>query len=154
MADLESAGLEFAALALRLRYADDTGLKDELNRTVTDATRPVLAEIRADLKPLLPDRYAAVLDEDLKLSVSRRTAGSEAGVRIEGRPRLKKRKVRNVDEGRLTHPLFGDREHWYTQEAPSVLPGFFTGPCRRSGPAMRDAILAAMADVAQKITKG
>lgn len=154
MASLDDASLEFAALAMRLRYADDTGLKDELNRTVADATRPVIAQIRAIMPPLLPDRYAETLDADLELSTSKRTAGSEPGVRITGRTRSgKERKLRDVDEGRLTHPLFGNRAgKWYTQEAPSVRPGFFTGPCLGSAPAMRDAILAGMDSVAQKIT--
>jgi hypothetical protein len=152
---LEQASLEFAALAQRLRYADDRGLRDELNQKVSDATGPVIREMRAELKPLLPDRYAATLDEDLELSVSKRTAGSQPGVRITGRTRSRRaRKLRYVDEGRLTHPVFGDRTRWFTQEAPSVRPGWFTGPALRSAPRMRDAILAAMADVKQKIERG
>jgi len=111
-------------------------------------------EIRAGLRPDLPDRYAATLDADLRLGVNVRTNDRDPGVAVTGTARTKARKLRNLDEGRLTHPLFADREHWYTQELPSVQPGFFTGPAEAAGPRVRAGIERALEDVAAKAVKG
>src|SRR6266702_8889959 len=116
MAGLADAAAELEALAFRLRRAGDVELVREVTRAMRDAVDPVQDKIRADLKPRLPDRYAATLDEDLRLGVNVRTNERDPGVAITGTARGKARKLRNLDAGRLTHPLFGDREHWYTQE--------------------------------------
>jgi hypothetical protein len=119
-----------------------------------DAVVPVQDEIRAGLRPDLPDRYAAELDADLRLGGNVRTNDRNPGVSVTGQARVKARKLRNLDEGRLTHPLFGDREHWYTQEEPSVHPGWFSGPAEAAGPRVRAGIEQALADVADKAVKG
>ena len=90
----------------------------------------------------------------MRLGVNVRTNDRNPGVAITGQARVKTRKLRYLDEGRLTHPLFGDREHWYTQEEPSVQPGFFTGPAEAGGPRVRAGIERALADVAGKAVKG
>jgi hypothetical protein len=112
-------------------------------------------EIRAGLAPEhLPKRYAAELDADLQLGTNVRTNERDPGVAITGSPIAKTRKLRYLDAGRLTHPLFGDREKWFTQEEPSVQPGFFTGPAEAAGPRVRAGIERALADVADKAVKG
>ena len=157
-----AAGDDFAALSRRLTDAGETGLRRALYQAIDKAAQPLKTEIRAGLKPRMPNRYAETLDADLKLSVSR-LAGSNPGVRLiataaphaEGSSRERRnltgRKLRRLDGGLLTHPLWGNREHWYTQP---VTPGFFTGPCKASAPRARREILAAMHDTAVKIMKG
>jgi hypothetical protein len=154
MAGLADAAAELEALAFRLRRAGDGELVREVTKAMHDAVDPVQDKIRAGLKPDLPDRYAAALDEDLRLGVNVRTNERDPGVAITGQSRSKARKLRNLDEGRLTHPLFGDREHWYTQELPSVQPGWFSGPAEAAGPRVRAGIEKALADVADKAVKG
>ena len=117
-----------------------------------DAVVPVQDEIRAGLAPDLPNRYAAALDADLRLGVNVRTGVRDPGVAVTGQARSKARKLRNLDEGRLTHPVFGNREVWRTQEEPSVQPGWFTGPAEAAGPRVRAGIERALADVAGKAT--
>jgi len=153
MAGLAGAAAELEALAFRLRRAGDTELVREVTRAMRDAVEPVQAEIRAGLVPLLPDRYAATLDADLRLGVNVRTNDRDPGVAVTGQARVKARKLRNLDEGRLTHPVFGNREEWRTQEEPSVQPGWFTGPAEAAAPRVRDGIEKALADVAGKAVK-
>lgn len=155
MAGLADAAAELEALAFRLRRAGDGGLVREVTRAMRDAVEPVQDDIRAGLDPHLPRRYAAELDADVRLGTNVRTNERDPGVSITGAPLAKARKLRNLDEGRLTHPGPGnDREHWYTQELPSVRPGWFTGPAEAAGPRVRTAIERALADVAGKAVKG
>jgi hypothetical protein len=155
MAGLADAAAELEALAFRLRRAGDGGLVREVTRAMRDAVVPVQADIRAGLGPLLPNRYAADLNADLRLGVNVRTNERNPGVSVTGQARTKARKLRNLDEGRLTHPGPGnDREHWYTQEEPSVQPGWFTGPAEAGGPRVRAGIEQALADIAGKAVKG
>jgi hypothetical protein len=154
MSGLADAAAELEALAFRLRRAGDGELVREVTRAMRDAVVPVQDQIRAGLGPLLPDRYAADLDADLRLGVNVRTNDRDPGVSVTGTARTKARKLRNLDEGRLTHPGPGnDREHWYTQEEPSVQPGWFTGPAEAGGPRVRTAIERALADIAGKAVK-
>jgi hypothetical protein len=158
MAGLADAATELEALAFRLRRAGETELLAEITKAMRDAAVPVPDEIRAGLKPHLPDRYAETLDADLRLGVSVRTAGSDPGVSVTGTTLLgtgrggvraggKARKLRDLDAGRLTHPVYGNREVWRTQE---VEPGWFTGPAEAAGPRVRDGIERALEDVAAK----
>jgi hypothetical protein len=154
MAGLADAAAELEALAFRLRRAGDTELLREVTKAMRDAVVPVQDEIRAGLKPRLPDRYAKELDEDVRLGVNVRTNERDPGVALTGAPRVKTRKLRNLDAGRLTHPLFGDREHWYTQEGADqgVEPGWFTGPAEAAGPRVRTEIERALEDVSNRAT--
>jgi hypothetical protein len=154
MAGLADAAAELEALAFRLRRAGDGGLVREVTKAMRDAVIPVQDEIRAGLRPKLPDRYAAELDADLRLGVNVRTNERDPGVSLTATTRSGRgRKLRNLDEGRLTHPVYGNREHWPTQEEPSVQPGIVTGPCEAGGPRVRAGIERALADVADKAVK-
>lgn len=171
MADLADAAAEFAELARNLNLVGFGDLRRELDKAVNDAAKPIADEIGslAHLQDDLPDTYADALAEDLKVTISKRTTGDNAGVSVIAqsrglntaspgtghRPGLppsrqgKGRKLRRLDAGLLTHPLYGDREHWYTQH---VTPGFFTGPAESGGPHARDKILEAMRRIADKAT--
>jgi len=161
MSGLRDAAAELEALAFRLRRAGNDELVREITKAMRDAVVPVKDEIRADLKPKLPDRYAAELDADLRLGVNVRTAGSDPGVSITGTTLLgvgrggvreggKARKLRDLDAGRLTHPVYGNREVWRTQKLPSVQPGWFTGPAEAAGPRVLAGIEKALGDVANR----
>ena len=153
MAGLADAAAELEALAFRLRRAGDTELVREVTKAMRDAVVPVQGKIRAGLDPHLPRRYAAELDADLRLGVNVRTNERDPGVSVTGTARAKARKLRNLDEGRLTHPGPGnDREHWYTQEEPSLQPGWFTGPAEAAGPRVRSGIEKALEDVSNRVT--
>jgi hypothetical protein len=152
MADMAS---QLEAAAFRLRRAGEEDLARELNRGMRDAVDPVPDKIRAGLDPHLPDRYAETLDTDLDIRTITRTGGADADavVSVYAQTRSGRgRKLKRLDAGLLTHPLFGDREHWYTQEGADkgMEPGWFTGPCEDAGPRVRAELGQALHDVAAK----
>jgi hypothetical protein len=154
MAGLVEAASELESIARHLRRAGEFELVRELTAAMRRAVDPVRDEIRAGLKPKLPDRYAEALDADLRLGISVRTNERNPGVSITGTPLAKARKLRNLDAGRLTHPVFGDREVWRTQDgtAKGVTPGWFSGPAEAATPRVRAAIEQALEDVAVRAT--
>ena len=154
MAGLSDAASELESIARHLREIGDTDLLRELTRRMRDAVEPVKNEIRAQLDDHLPNRYAATLDGDLRIGISVRTNERNPGVDVNGTPLAHARKLRRLDEGRITHPLFADREHWYTQDAPpSMRPGWFSGPCEDAAPRVLDGIERGLADIEAKATR-
>lgn len=158
MAGLDDAASELESVARHLRRAGDGELVRELTAAIRRAVQPVPDQIRAGLKPKLPDPYAEVLGAGLALRVSvvtgerdpRVTLSAQArGISGSGRRTTGRRRVRRLDSGVLEHPLFGDRSHWYKQP---VEPGFFSGPARDAAPRVRREIEQALEDVAAKAT--
>ena len=148
-----SGGDDYAALARRLKEAGETGLARALRKALKDAADPITSEIKdpGHLRPYMPDRYAATLAADIKVTTLQRGSIRSPGVRIQASGRQKKRKVTQLNDGVITHPLFGDREKWFHQLR-GMRAGFFDDPCQKSGPQVRDKILKAMHDTAAKIT--
>jgi hypothetical protein len=148
MAGVDELAVSLAAVSKTLREAGDGGLTRELSRAIGDAVAPLKDRIRAGLKPHLPDPYAEVLDADLQIRRSSSTSGEEARVTVlASTSGTKKRKLRQLDDGILFHPLYGNRKRWFEQ---TVTPGWFTGPVEDSVPEIRDAIERALEDVAEK----
>ena len=152
MADLAS---ELEAIAFRLRRAGDEDLGRELTRAMRDAVAPVPGEIRAGLRPHLPDRYADILNADLDIKVIARNSGgstADAAVAVYAQNTGPSRALRKLDAGILRHPLFGDKEHWYSHEgaAHGMKPGWFTGSCEDAAPRVAAGLERALGDVADK----
>jgi len=148
VADVTEAAQEFADLAKNLTAVGLDGLKRELYKAISDAAEPLASEIRnvGHLRDYMPDRYADILASDLRVTTHKRTGITNPGVVLfANAPTIGRggRKVRQRDEGRITHPLFGNKERWFTQTA-GMRAGFFTTPAERSAPQVRDAILAAV----------
>ena len=139
-------------LSARLREAgtEGKGLRRELYRAISDAAKPVAAEVGSagHLRAYLPDPYADVLASDLTVGTQKRF-GRNPSVAIRARGRAKKRKIRQLDAGTLNHPLFGNRKYWFREQ---VRPGFFTDPVRKAAPEIRAKVLDAMAETGRKLT--
>lgn len=154
MADMAS---ELEAAAVRLRRAGQDDLARELTAAMRHAVAPVPGQIRDGLSSHMPDRYADELNAGLDIKTITRSgsATTDAVVTVYAQPVGPARKLKRLDRGFITHPLFGDREHWYTQEGtpgtgPGMHPGFFTGTCQDAEPRVRDALEKALRDVAAK----
>lgn len=146
MAGLDDAASELESIARHLRRAGETELVRELTAAMRRAAAPVPDQIRAGLRPHLPDRYAATLDAGVRLGVSVRTSDRDPGVSVTAQALGGKgRKLRRLDAGLLTHPVYGNREVWRTQ---AVEPGWFTGPAQDATPQVRREIERALEDVA------
>jgi hypothetical protein len=147
---------DLLALSGRLRQMgpEGQGLRRELLRAMNDAAVPLAEQLRsfAYLAPYLPDRYAAVLAPETTVTVVKRlSAEPKVSVRMVSD---KGRKIKKLNQGILTHPLFGNRKHWYSEVAPEggMRPGFFDDAAEEAAPEIRDGIIAAMAQTARKIT--
>jgi hypothetical protein len=160
MADLNEGVLALGLLAARLKEAGETGLKRELQKNIRNAAQPLAREIASlgHLKPYMPDRYAAVLSEDLTVRVTNRFSGSSPGVMVRAQARERKRKVARLDAGTINHPVYarGPRRtwSWSNYQTGGMKAGFFTDPCRDATPQIRSKVLQAMTDTARKITEG
>lgn len=117
-------------------------------RAVDRVYRPALVSLAPSL---MPDRYAGLLARDLKVSTSVRFAGAAPGVTVSvsaptGGPQG--RDVSSLERGRLSHPLFGNRHHWYRQ---TVTRGFASKPVKASRPAIVREIDQELAKVSRDV---
>lgn len=117
-------------------------------RAVDRTYRPAVVSM---MPSLMPDRYAGLLARDLHVSTSVRFSGSAPGVSVSvsaptGGPQG--RDVLSLERGRLSHPLFGDKRHWYRQ---SVTRGFASKPVKAIRPRIVDEIDQELAKVARDV---
>jgi hypothetical protein len=153
-------GTDLRDLAARLRAAgtEGKGLRRALVKAITDAAKPIADEIASlpNLDEHLPDRYAAVLAGDLKVTVTSSLSG-DPKVTVTARAQARKRKVGRLEDGFISHPVYaqGPRRSWNWKngnlQTGGMKPGFFTGPAKAAAPAVRDKVMAALSDTARQI---
>ena len=140
----------------RLKDAGDQGqgFRKELLRQINEAAKPLVRQISdaAHLRPYMPNRYAEVLASDLSVSAQRILA-KDPRVSIRCKGREHRRKVKQLDAGLIQHPLYGDREHWFRQTS-GMKAGFFTDPCEKATPQVREHVLSALTETIMRITDG
>lgn len=156
---MSDPGTELRDLAARLRAAgtEGKGLRRALLTAITDAAKPVADEIAslANLEEHLPNRYAAVLSGDLKVTISSSLSG-DPKVSITARASTRKRKVAILEQGVITHPVYaqGPRRKWNWKngrQTAGMKPGFFTSPAKAAAPDVRDKVMKALSDTASQI---
>lgn len=137
---------QLAALAKALRQAGDKELQRELFRGLNRAVKPVREVAKASALAVLPSRggFAARVARG-KFVTQRRSGARVAGIRV-----VAKNTDRRVDQGRLRHPVFGNRGVWVTQQ---VTPGWWSRPTEALRPQVRDDLIKAMDDVAREISR-
>ena len=156
----DEAALDLAKLGQNLREIGATGLKKDLVAAIKDAADTIPPTVRRGLIPRLPDRYAAILDEDLDMGNYVHTSTADPGVWEYARPRVKQRRLPRLDSGILWHPVFADRTAprrtwtWRIQELPSVQPGFFSDPVEDAAPRVREDIIAAIDRINDEVWAG
>ena len=102
----------------------------------------------------LPALIGAAPELSKSLSVSqRRRAGRDPAIYLVGSAKTKggkERDLRSLNRGRLRHPLFGDREHWFNQ---SVHPGWWDEPIEDGVDDIRRELENVLDDIARKIAQ-
>ena len=154
MGDLDQLAVQLAALRDLLKEAGEGGLSRKLSDGIGKAVDPLKEELHAGLRPRLPNRYADIIDADLE--ITRRTHNTPDGAQVTVYARTAgapKRRLRRLDDGILWHPTFGDRKKFREQGAPSVEPGWFSGPAENAIPRAREAIEQALNDVLEEIVR-
>lgn len=126
-------------------------------RRISSATRAAVDRVYrpaliSALPEFVPDRYAGVLGADLKTSTSVRFAGAHPGVGVAVTAPTGGPQGRDISaleyRGVLSHPLFGDKRHWYRQ---SVVRGFASKPAKASRPAIVAEIDKELAELKKRL---
>jgi hypothetical protein len=139
---------ELESLAKRLKAAGDGDLRKELLAAIRKAARPLPAAVRASAMSQLPRSGGlAARVAGGRLMTRTRLSGGSVGVKFESRGIYN---LRNINSGKIRHPVFGRPDSWVAQEVDA---GWFSEPVDDAVPEVRDEIQRAMRDVADKITK-
>jgi hypothetical protein len=155
---MPGGGDDLRNLAARLRAAgsEGKGLRRSLLAALGDAAKPIADDIASasNLAEHLPDRYAAILADDLTVTVTRRLTG-DPQVTVTARGKEKKRKVAILEQGRISHPVYprGPRRkwNWSNNQTGGMRPGFFSDPAKAAAPDVRDKVMQALEDTARQI---
>jgi hypothetical protein len=154
-ADFEVRGADdLAKLGRRLKEAGDKELRRELLRGLNRAVKPLTQEVKDSLDEFLPDNYAAELGPSVKVQTRKRVGGRNPSVSMVGRAQTRDGKPRNLDalnRGRLRHPLYGNRAHWFEQ---AVDPGWWEKPLTAASPLVRLEIERVINSVNAKLERG
>lgn len=154
MADFQLTGADdLARLGRQLRQAGRRDLQRELYRGINAAAKPLDQNIKYAMDQFLPDQYAAELAASLKTTVKRR-GGKNPSVRLVGKAKTRRgveRDLSSLNRGRLRHPLFGNRRHWFNQ---AVRTGWWDHPIIQWRPEFARRVDQVVRDVMQKIEKG
>lgn len=131
-----TGGDDLYRVARQIRKAtSDPEVSKQFQKAVKASTKPAQNEIKRGLGAYMPSGYAPDLRRDLTVRSGTSFTRRRAGVRVEAKSRQSR--LAALNKGKLRHPLFGDRDHWYTQP---VRPGFFTDPLWRAVPSVRAAV--------------
>lgn len=148
--DLEVRGSQqLAALGVRLKATGDGALKRQMLAVIRAAASETIPDIRQQADEILP--HGGGLAEQVASAaygVRIGLAASGGRVSIIGRGM---KELRDIDQGNLRHPVFGNREVWRAQ---SVTEGFVSTPANARTPKTRAEIVLAMRKTAEEIGRG
>lgn len=152
--DIEVRGLDdLARLSHAMRGMGETQLRRELRSGLTQATKPVRAQMRQGIVPALPKSGGLAVDvlKSTRFTTTASTANtSKLGVRIRATGR---RSIRRMNAtGTFRHPVWGRTTVWVTQRV-GDLRGFLDRPFEASRPQVQAAVWAAIARVRDKINR-
>lgn len=153
MIEVELRGTaELRRAAADLRAADKL-LDRRIDRNVRGIGARFATDVRDGVPHYMPSGYSPTLAGAVKVATSIRRVGRGAGVklRIWAAGKTDERDVRALNDGRLRHPLWGRRTHWYVT---TVRPRFVDDPRDRLAERAHDELLAAVDEAAAVVTKG
>lgn len=147
-----TGGRDLYTVSRALKKIGDKGLGKQMGKALQDASRELRPAIKKSAAQLMPHSggYAAVLSKSLRfrqtVQMGRTTARVLFKVHADGRK--ERRDVPSLNRGRLRKPLYGNRNHWYTQR---VRPGFVDRPVDRAAPDIARRMNAVVDYVADQI---
>ena len=151
--DLQIEGADkFAKLAKAARQVGDKELRKELYAGINRSVKPLTAAVKESTPHFLPRRYAIELAKSLKVK-TRRRAGRDPAIYLYATAKTKKkveRDLSSLNRGRLRHPLFGDRRHWFNQP---VTPKWWDDPLSQNADVVREELVGVLDDIAVRLAK-
>src|SRR6266540_2194860 len=126
MTSVDAGARQLEALAKRLKAAGAGELRKELLRGIRESNKATIRKIRTNAASTLPQRggLAAKVAKS-KIATRTRTSGASVGVEIKGTD--KSVNLSRLNEGKLRHPVFGNKKVWKKQ---SVKSGWFDDPIK------------------------
>lgn len=132
MIDVSVEGADkLAKLAKLLRETGDKELRRELTRGLQRATKPIKAAVTDAVLEQMPHGGG------LNRRLARSKVSSKTSTGRDPRVRLLWKGHRDLDRGKVRHPVFGNRDRWVDQQVPA---GVFSDTVARRAPAARDEI--------------
>lgn len=136
-------------LARRLKDAGRNDLKKELLRGIRESNKATISAIRRNAEATLPSRGGlASLVAKSRIGTRTRLSANRVGVQIKGTGSIG---LASINEGRLRHPVFGNRKAFVSQTVES---GWFDEPIEHDLPQIVAGINKAMARVRDNIERG
>lgn len=144
-------------VAAQLTEAGNKVLRRQMLKNLRIAVEPVKPAITHEVMTTLPKEGGAnqwVASAPLSVGATASVKGATVAVRMRQphaeiaakKQRAKaagktyrgtaQHNLRAINAGVLRHPLFGNRDHWFTTR---VKPGFFSRPCEAAAPVIRAA---------------
>jgi hypothetical protein len=149
---VEVRGVEQLAAVAKAMKGADKQLKRETYAALNRTVKPLTQAVKDDTGRYLPGAYAAVVSASLRIRAQRR-GGRDPSLSLKATAKTKDGKAREVaalERGKLRHPLWGNRRHWFNQ---AVRPGFWTEPLKDKAPAVRAQLVKVLDELAAKIDR-
>ena len=140
---------DFRALQAKLKETGQVGLRRNMRKAIVTATAPARKAVKAELEAVMPkggglNKYLA----KSKISTAVLTGARTAGVEVRGRgPKDRNRKYgqfREINAGRIRHPVFGRRDNPQDWQWTQVPAGWWEKALDPFVPAVEAAQTAAM----------
>lgn len=152
--DIRQAPYDLAKVANALKAAGRGDLRRQLLARIRVAGKPAVKAAQERALATMPKSGGLADLVASNLAVRSNLSGASASVRIrrKGKTPTDRTMVGMDEAGTWRHPVYGDRTKWVEQSAPASI-NWFTGTIDQHAPVFRDAVLAAMEDIAAKIRK-
>jgi hypothetical protein len=139
----------FTDFGRRLHEAADVGLVDELRIAISRFEPEAKSAVRVSALATLPRRggLGRVVAE-VPMSTRWQLEQNAVGFTLTA---MSGHDIAAMDQGRLRHPLFGVRSHWFSQVVP---PGWWSRPTEALEPAVRDAVESAVDRTRDRVVNG
>jgi hypothetical protein len=154
--ELRITGLDdVAKLSRDLKAAGQKDLQKEMREAGKRIAKPAEEAVRESARDVLPSKGG--LNEwvagRLRFKTLIRLSGKQVGIRIKTSHRGKTglSDLGAINRGRVRHPFYGDRDHWYLTE---VTAGFVTKALDEMADTAREEFLKAVDEVARKFAAG
>lgn len=148
---------DFVRMSKALKAAGETHLRNDLNKAMRAAAKPLITKTGEALDAALPTRLRG-RGTRTKQVVQART-GVDPGVRVVvlyGKPAGRGFGAANARllnrTGRLRHPVFGDRNQWAETAVPGAQ-GWFDNTLRNEARTVRPFLEQALQDMAERVVR-